>query len=124
MSFYLTYFSSMRSVPLARPIPRMRSISPNPSPPPTPRPVQELAVRLRPELEAAVAANDAAPTDPYAFDAAACAKRALKNKALNYLAALGDAAVTEDLLNRFRRGWAGDDAQRGGGVWTAWIVLV
>lgn len=37
--------------------------------------VKQLALRLRTELEAVVAANDAAPGEPYVFDAAACAKR-------------------------------------------------
>ncbi|KAI7843850.1 hypothetical protein COHA_002401 [Chlorella ohadii] len=61
---------------------------------------RELAQRLRPELEAAVAANDDAPGTPYEFTAAACARRALKNKALGYLAALGEPAVTEQLARR------------------------
>ncbi|PRW56145.1 puromycin-sensitive aminopeptidase isoform X1 isoform A [Chlorella sorokiniana] len=63
---------------------------------------RELAQRLRPELEAAVAANDDAPGTPYEFNAAACARRALKNKALGYLAALGEPAVTEQLARRFK----------------------
>ncbi|PSC69009.1 puromycin-sensitive aminopeptidase isoform X1 [Micractinium conductrix] len=63
---------------------------------------RELAQRLRPELEAAVKANDSAPGEPYEFTAAACAKRALKNKALAYLAALGEPTVTKSLLRRFR----------------------
>ncbi len=62
----------------------------------------QLAAALRPELEAAVAANGDAPGAPYEFTAAACARRALKNKALTALAALGDAALAEDLLARFR----------------------
>lgn len=65
--------------------------------------VAELAVRLRPELEAALEANDAVEGAPYEFNAAACARRALKNKALGYLACLGDAAVSEELLRRFRQ---------------------
>lgn len=63
---------------------------------------RELASQLRPELEGAVAANDSAPGEAYVFDAAACARRALKNKALAYLASLGDASVTEALSRRFR----------------------
>ncbi|EFN58926.1 hypothetical protein CHLNCDRAFT_19903 [Chlorella variabilis] len=63
---------------------------------------RQLAARLRPELEAAVAENDSAPGEQYEFTAAACARRALKNKALGYLAALGDPGVTEQLLHRFR----------------------
>lgn len=62
----------------------------------------ELAAALRPELEAAVVANDAAPGEAYEFTAAACARRALRNKALGYLAALGEAPVTEELSRRLR----------------------
>lgn len=140
---------------------------------------RELAQRLRPELEAAVAANDAgarwcrrrawgcscvaaaaaaaglgpsstccaccpptpspprlppapvppaaAPGEPYEFSAAACARRALKNKALGYLANLGEPAVTEQLLRRAREATnmtdeisalaALDRAGARGGVW-------
>ncbi|KAL4441019.1 hypothetical protein ABPG77_010450 [Micractinium sp. CCAP 211/92] len=63
---------------------------------------KELAQQLRPELEAAVKENDSAPGEAYEFNAAACARRALKNKALGYLASLGDPAVTSSLLQRFR----------------------
>lgn len=63
---------------------------------------KQLAVRLRPELEAAVTANDAPAGEPYVFNAAACAKRALKNKALGYLACLGDDEINGNLLTRFR----------------------
>lgn len=63
---------------------------------------RQLAQQLRPELEAAVNANDSAPGEAYEFNAAACARRALKNKALGYLASLGDPAVTASLLQRFR----------------------
>ena len=64
--------------------------------------VSQLAARLRPELEAVVKANDVAPGEPYSPDFASAAKRALKNKALAYLAALGDPKVTADLLRRSR----------------------
>ena len=64
--------------------------------------VKELAKKLRPELEAALAANDDAAGTPYEFNAAACARRALKNKALGYLASLKEESVTEELLRRFR----------------------
>ena len=64
--------------------------------------VKELALRLRPELEAAVKANDDPVGTPYEFTAAACARRALKNKALGYLATLGEDSITEELLRRFR----------------------
>lgn len=36
------------------------------------------------------------------FNAAACARRALKNKALAYLSTLEDPEITKDLLARFR----------------------
>jgi aminopeptidase N len=66
--------------------------------------VENLARLLRDELSAAVAANDDAPATPYEFSAAACARRALKNKALAYLATLsasgGDARIVEDLTRR------------------------
>jgi aminopeptidase N len=63
---------------------------------------KQLAARLRPELEALVAANDDAPGAPFVFDAAASARRAAKNKALALLSTLGDESVTEQLLRRFR----------------------
>lgn len=63
---------------------------------------RELALRLRPELEAAIKANDDAPGTPYEFNAAACARRALKNKSLGYLAALKVDGITQDLLRRFK----------------------
>jgi hypothetical protein len=42
----------------------------------------EIAQQLRPQFEAAVKANDAPAGEPYTFSAAACAKRAIKNKAM------------------------------------------
>lgn len=62
---------------------------------------RELAMRLRPELEAAVKENDDPAGVPYQFTAAACARRALKNKALGYLAALKDDGITTQLQQRF-----------------------
>jgi aminopeptidase N len=64
--------------------------------------IRELAARLRPELEAVVKENDDSPGTPYDFNAAACARRALKNKALGYLASLKDASITEELQRRFK----------------------
>lgn len=64
--------------------------------------IRELAARLRPELEAVVKENDDSPGTPYEFNAAACARRALKNKALGYLASLKDPSVTEELQRRFK----------------------
>lgn len=63
--------------------------------------VKELALRLRSELHAAVEANDDPPGTPYEFNAAACARRALKNKALGYLSTLKEEAITTELLRRF-----------------------
>lgn len=63
---------------------------------------KQIAQRLRPELEALVAANDSPPGEPFAFNAAAAARRAAKNKALALLSTLGDAAVEQQLLGRFR----------------------
>lgn len=47
-----------------------------------------LAAMLQPELQALIKANDVPPGDAYSPDAAACAKRAAKNKALAALATL------------------------------------
>ena len=62
--------------------------------------IERIARALQPEFAAAVAANSDAADVPYEFSAAACARRALKNKALGYLATLGDARVTADLEAR------------------------
>lgn len=64
--------------------------------------VRALASQLRPELEAAVKANDSAPGEPYVFSAQHCARRNLKNKALAFLSSLEEPAVTEECLSRFR----------------------
>ena len=63
--------------------------------------VKTLAQQLRPQLEATVKHNDDPASQIYSPDAKSAARRALKNKALAYLAALGDAAVTQQVLNRF-----------------------
>lgn len=63
---------------------------------------RQLADRLRPELESAVKENDDPAGEAYVFNAATCARRALKNKALGYLATLEDPSVTEELLRRFK----------------------
>lgn len=63
---------------------------------------KELARALRPELEAVVAANDDPPGVAFSPEAAPAARRAVKNKALNYLSMLGDASVTMDLLKRYK----------------------
>ena len=64
--------------------------------------VRELALKLRPELEATVKANDDPPGTAYEFNATACARRALKNMALGYLAALKEDSITSDLVQRFK----------------------
>lgn len=43
---------------------------------------KELSQRLRPQLEAALAANDDPAGKPFSPDAASAARRAMKNKAL------------------------------------------
>ncbi|GBF99642.1 peptidase M1 family [Raphidocelis subcapitata] len=63
---------------------------------------KQLAARLRPELESLVSANDSPPGEPFVFDAASAARRAVKNKALGMLSALGDAGIEAQLLQRFR----------------------
>ena len=64
--------------------------------------VKELAARLRPELESLIKRNDDAPGTPYAFNAAACARRAIKNKALGMLASLELPETTAMALDRFK----------------------
>ena len=64
--------------------------------------VKELAARLRPELEALIKQNDDAPGTPYAFNATACARRAIKSKALGMLTALDFPETTALAVDRFR----------------------
>ena len=64
--------------------------------------VKQLAARLRPELESLIRHNDDAPGTPYVFNAAACARRAIKNKALAVLASLALPETTALVLERFR----------------------
>lgn len=54
---------------------------------------------MRPELEAALAANTDAK---YSNSKEARARRSLKNTCLGYLSVLGDAAVDQEALRRFR----------------------
>jgi aminopeptidase N len=65
---------------------------------------EQLAQRLRPELEALVKVNDDPPGSEYVFDAPSAARRALKNKALGLLSCLPGPPqeVAADLLARFR----------------------
>ena len=64
--------------------------------------IKELASRLRPELEAALKDNEDTPGTPYVFSAQACARRALKNRAVMYLASLKDEATTESTFQRLK----------------------
>ena len=64
--------------------------------------VKQLAQQLRPQLEAIVQKNDAPADEVYSPDAKSAARRAIKNKALAYLAALGEDSVTQQVLDRFR----------------------
>ncbi|KXZ50521.1 hypothetical protein GPECTOR_16g696 [Gonium pectorale] len=64
--------------------------------------VRQMAARLRPELEKLVAENDDAPGTPYQFNAAACARRAIKNRCLTMLSSLEEPDITAMLLRRFR----------------------
>ena len=61
-----------------------------------------MAKQLRPQLEAVVKRLDASLTGEYTPDAESAAKRTLKNKALQVLAATGDPGILQDLLNRSR----------------------
>ena len=63
--------------------------------------VKTLAQQLRPQLEATIKHNDDPAGQKYSPDAKSAARRALKNKALAYLATLDDEAVTQQVLNRF-----------------------
>ncbi|EFJ47753.1 hypothetical protein VOLCADRAFT_81369 [Volvox carteri f. nagariensis] len=64
--------------------------------------VKQLALQLRPELEALVKANDDPADQPYQFTAAACARRAIKNRSLAMLSSLEEPEITAMLLNRFK----------------------
>jgi len=64
--------------------------------------LKTLAARLRPELEAQIKENDDAPGTPYAFNSHACARRAIKNRAIDWLNALDDPSVHASTLNRYR----------------------
>jgi aminopeptidase N len=63
---------------------------------------KQLAQQLAPQLQALVAANDAAPGEAYSPDAASSSRRALKNRALQLLACLAQPAVTAECLRRCR----------------------
>ena len=63
--------------------------------------VKTLAQQLRPQLEATIKHNDDPADHKYSPDAKSAARRALKNKALAYLAALDDKQVIGHVLHRF-----------------------
>lgn len=63
---------------------------------------QQLAHQLRPELEGVIAANTLPPGTPYEFNAAAAARRAVRNMSEAILGSLPDPAVQQQLLRRFR----------------------
>lgn len=70
-----------------------------------------MASRLRPEFEAAVKANDAPAGEAYVYNAAACARRAIKNRAL-----VGDGGDVVAVGG----GWVGGGVQwRGGLGWAS-----
>jgi aminopeptidase N len=62
----------------------------------------QLARRLRPELEATIAANTRPAGEAYEFNAAAAARRAVRNMSEAILGALDEPAIQEQLLRRFR----------------------
>eukprot|EP00798_Chlamydomonas_sp_ICE-L_P016229 gene16229-22395_t len=64
--------------------------------------VKGVAARLRPELEAIIKLNDDEPGAPYVFEANACGRRAIKNKAITMLSTLEDPEITQMVLSRFR----------------------
>ena len=66
----------------------------------------ELAQQLRPQLEAAVKANDDPAGEPYVFNAAACARRTMKNKALVGRGA-GHSAISRNNVRKLVGGLVG-----------------
>ncbi|GLC52687.1 hypothetical protein PLESTB_000657300 [Pleodorina starrii] len=64
--------------------------------------VKQLALQLRPELETLVKSNDDPAGEPYHFNAAACARRAIKNRCLAMLSSLEEPEITSMLLDRFK----------------------
>ena len=64
--------------------------------------VKDLALKLRPQFEAVVAANEDPTGQAYSPDFSSAARRAVKAKALGYLASLGDSKVSAGLLTRYR----------------------
>lgn len=63
---------------------------------------QQLAQQLRPQLEAAIKANDVPPGTPYEFNAQQCARRVLRNMSESILGSLESPEIQEQLLRRFR----------------------
>lgn len=63
---------------------------------------KQLAKQLRPQLQAVVKRLDSALNGEYTPDAESSAKRTLKNKALQILAATGEKEILENILKRSR----------------------
>ena len=63
--------------------------------------IRQVALRLRPELEAAI--GEFAVPGPYSPDAQAAGRRAVRNAALAYVAAIDDEASRELALGEFKR---------------------
>jgi hypothetical protein len=61
---------------------------------------QELALQLRPVLEGVIKANDVPPGTPYEFNAAACARRYIRNMSQSILGSLDDQSIQDALLQR------------------------
>uniref|UniRef100_A0A7S3VSY4 Aminopeptidase N n=2 Tax=Dunaliella tertiolecta TaxID=3047 RepID=A0A7S3VSY4_DUNTE len=64
--------------------------------------LRELAARMRPDLEAILKETDSAPGDAYVFNAKECARRTLKQKAINMLSTLEEPSIVDMILQRFR----------------------
>ena len=77
---------------------------------------KQLAAQLRPELEAAVKANDSPPSEVFSPDFTSAARRDLKNKALALLATLEDPQVTSECLRRCREAGRGLPSAGAGAV--------
>jgi aminopeptidase N len=63
---------------------------------------QQLAQQLRPSLDNVLKQNDVSAGTPYQFNAVDCARRSIKNMSQAVLGSLDDAAIQEQLLQKFR----------------------
>jgi aminopeptidase N len=61
---------------------------------------QQLAVQLRPDLEAVMKANDVPPGTPYTFNAQESGRRFIRNFAESILGSLDEPQIQEQLLRR------------------------